>query len=91
MVPPNREQDRPAGREGGGGETQYTFSGNGGPNVGNWVNRILYSIKFQSSDLLLSDGVNAESQILYERNPRERVEKLAPVPDCRWQCIPGGR
>ena len=30
------------------------------------------------SDLLLSDGVNAESQILYDRNPRERVEKVAP-------------
>lgn len=74
---PNREQDRPAGREGS-GETQYTFTGNGGPNVGNWLNRILYSIKFQSSDLLLSDGVNVESQILYDRNPRERVEKLAP-------------
>lgn len=74
---PHREQDRPAGREGG-GETQYTFTGNGGPNVGNWLNRILYSIKFQSSDLLLSDGVNEKSQILYDRNPRERVEKLAP-------------
>src|SRR4029453_2792859 len=30
------------------------------------------------SDLLLSDGVNEKSQILYDRNPRERVEKLAP-------------
>ena len=74
---PNREQDRPAGREGS-DETQYTFSGNGGPNVGHWLNRILYSIKFQSSDLLLSDGVNAESQILYDRAPRERVQSVAP-------------
>ncbi|MFP3578240.1 UPF0182 family protein [Arthrobacter sp. SIMBA_036] len=69
-----REQDRPAGS----GDTQYTFKGNGGPSVGNWLNRVLYSIKFQSSDLLLSDGVNDKSQILYDRNPRERVEKLAP-------------
>ncbi|MUU72881.1 UPF0182 family protein [Pseudarthrobacter sp. GA104] len=72
-----REQDRPSGREGE-GETQYTFQGNGGPNVGTFFNRVLYSIKFQSSDLLLSDGVNQESQILYDRNPRERVEKVAP-------------
>ncbi|WP_104136429.1 UPF0182 family protein [Arthrobacter sp. ZGTC131] len=71
-----REQDRPASREG--GETQYTFTGNGGPNVGSFFNRVLYSIKFQSSDLLLSDGVNEASQILYERNPRERVQKVAP-------------
>ncbi|MEN8581834.1 UPF0182 family protein [Arthrobacter sp. KBS0703] len=72
----HREQDRPASKEG--GETQYTFTGNGGPNVGSFFNRVLYSIKFQSSDLLLSDGVNDASQILYERNPRERVQKVAP-------------
>ena len=74
---PHREQDRPAGKDTG-GETQYTFTGNGGPNVGSFLNRVLYSIKFQSSDLLLSDGVNEASQILYERNPRDRVEKVAP-------------
>ncbi|OFI39876.1 hypothetical protein BIU82_02195 [Arthrobacter sp. SW1] len=74
---PHREQDRPAGRDGS-TDTQYTFTGNGGPNVGNWFNRLLYSMKFQSSDLLLSDGVNEKSQILYDRTPRERVEKVAP-------------
>ena len=67
--PPAKEGD---------GETQYTFTGNGGPNVGSFFNKLLYAIKFQSSDLLLSDGVNAESQILYDRNPRDRVEKVAP-------------
>ena len=74
---PQREQDRPSGKQGD-AETQYTFTGNGGPNVGSFFNKILYSIKFQSSDLLLSDGVNDQSQILYDRNPRDRVEKVAP-------------
>ena len=74
---PNREQDRPAAKEGD-GETQYTFTGDGGPNVGTFFNKVLYAVKFQSSDLLLSDGVNAESQILYDRSPRERVQKVAP-------------
>ncbi|WP_427006755.1 UPF0182 family protein [Pseudarthrobacter sp. H2] len=73
----HREQDRPAAKEGD-GETQYTFTGNGGPNVGSFFNKILYAIKFQSSDMLLSDGVNPSSQILYDRNPRDRVEKVAP-------------
>ncbi|MGM9472116.1 UPF0182 family membrane protein [Pseudarthrobacter sp. YS3] len=72
-----REQDRPSGKQSE-GETQYTFTGNGGPNVGSFFNKVLYSIKFQSSDLLLSDGVNEASQILYDRNPRDRVEKVAP-------------
>jgi uncharacterized membrane protein (UPF0182 family) len=74
---PHREQDRPAAKEGD-AETQYTFTGSGGPNVGSFFNKVLYAVKFQSSDLLLSDGVNSESQILYDRNPRERVEKVAP-------------
>ncbi|MET4143225.1 uncharacterized membrane protein (UPF0182 family) [Arthrobacter sp. UYCo732] len=72
-----REQDRPSGKQGE-GDNQYTFAGNGGPNVGSFFNKILYSIKFQSSDMLLSDGVNPESQILYDRSPRDRVEKVAP-------------
>ncbi len=46
--------------------------------MGSFFNKILYAVKFQSSDLLLSDGVNADSQILYDRNPRDRVEKVAP-------------
>ncbi|MEO5780216.1 MAG: UPF0182 family protein [Arthrobacter oryzae] len=74
---PPREQDRPASKDGG-GETQYTFTGDGGPNVGSFFNKILFAIKFQSSDLLLSDGVNAQSQILYDRDPRDRVRKVAP-------------
>ncbi|WP_245827965.1 UPF0182 family protein [Sinomonas mesophila] len=72
---PAREQDRP---QGGTGEAQYSFEGDAGPNVGNLLNKLLYAVKFQSTDMLFSDGVNAESQILYDRNPRDRVEKVAP-------------
>ncbi|MGW9405804.1 UPF0182 family membrane protein [Arthrobacter sp. NPDC055585] len=59
-------------------DTQTTFSGDGGPSVGNLFNQLVYAIKFQSTELLLSDFVNEESQILYDRDPRERVEKVAP-------------
>ncbi|WP_423816680.1 UPF0182 family protein [Rothia nasimurium] len=61
-----------------GSDAKYTFSGNGGPNIGNAFNRLSYAIKFQSSDILLSDAVRPESQILYDRNPSERVKKVAP-------------
>lgn len=71
------ELDRPADEKSQ-GEAKTTFRGDGGPNVGSFFNRIVYSIKFQSSDLLLSDAVNPQSQILYDRNPRARVEKVAP-------------
>ena len=59
-------------------DAMTTFTGDGGPNVGNWFNRLAYSIKYQSTDLLLSDAVRPESQILYDRDPAERVDKVAP-------------
>ncbi|OMH27027.1 hypothetical protein BKD30_03790 [Tersicoccus phoenicis] len=72
-----RELDRPQ-QEGSSQDTFNTFNGDGGPSVGNFFNKLLYSLKFQSSDLLLSDAVNSQSQILYDRNPRDRVQKVAP-------------
>jgi uncharacterized membrane protein (UPF0182 family) len=49
-----------------------------GPSIGNMWNKLLYSIKFGSEELLFSDRVTSESQIIYERDPRERVQKVAP-------------
>ena len=35
-------------------------------------------MKYQEANILLSDRVNSESKILYDREPKERVEKVAP-------------
>ncbi|WP_299166201.1 UPF0182 family protein [uncultured Arthrobacter sp.] len=59
-------------------EARSTFQGDGGPGIGSFFNRLVYALKFQSTDLLLSDQVNSASQILYDRDPVERVEKVAP-------------
>ncbi|HOQ20940.1 MAG TPA: UPF0182 family protein [Microbacterium sp.] len=71
------ELDYPRGT-GESAQTKTTFSGNGGPNIGNPFNRLIYSLKFQSTDILFSDGINQDSQILYDRNPIDRVQKVAP-------------
>ncbi|MEZ7904894.1 MAG: UPF0182 family protein, partial [Aquiluna sp.] len=71
------EFDFPAG-EGESNETYTTFTGSGGPLVGNIFTRIAYSLKFQSEQILLSDAINAESQILYNRSPAERIAEVAP-------------
>lgn len=55
-----------------------TFDGDGGPSIGNFWNKLLYAIKFRSTDLFFSDQVNSHSQILYGRSPLERVSKVAP-------------
>ncbi|MFC3299863.1 UPF0182 family protein [Arthrobacter agilis] len=59
-------------------DSRTTFDGDGGPMVGSPFNRLVYALKFQSTDLLLSDQVNSESQILYDRDPVDRVRKVAP-------------
>jgi uncharacterized membrane protein (UPF0182 family) len=71
------EFDFPAG-DGDSNETYTTFNGNGGPLVGNIFTKIAYSLKFQSEQILLSDAINAESQILYNRSPAERIAEVAP-------------
>ncbi|WIM68312.1 UPF0182 family protein [Corynebacterium breve] len=58
--------------------TQFTYDGEGGVNVGNWVNRTAYALKYQEMNMILSDRVGEDSKILYDRDPRERVEKVAP-------------
>ncbi len=56
----------------------FTFDGDGGPVLDDVVKKLVYALKFQSADLLLSDNVTDASQILYDRNPIERVGKVAP-------------
>lgn len=60
------------------GQVNNTYSGKGGPSVGNLWNRLLYAIKFRSTEILFTDRVNENSQILYDRDPQVRVSKVAP-------------
>ncbi|SEC53162.1 hypothetical protein SAMN04489806_3144 [Paramicrobacterium humi] len=69
------ELDYPSGES---GETYTTYDGDGGPKLDNVFNKLVYALKFQSEQIFLSDNVNSDSQILYERNPQKRVSKVAP-------------
>ena len=71
------EFDYPAGEDGQ-RETYTTFQGDGGPRLGDLLTRVAYSLKFQSEQILLSDAINSESQILYNRDPGTRVQEVAP-------------
>ncbi|WP_315579364.1 UPF0182 family protein [uncultured Actinomyces sp.] len=74
---PDQELDYPDDNAPG-GQVSTTFKGNGGPSVGNVWNKLLYSIKFGSTDIFFSSQTNQESQILYDRDPLLRVAKVAP-------------
>jgi len=71
------EFDIPTDAAEGGGQ-RNTYSGEGGVDVGSLANKALFAVKFQEGNILLSNRVNSESKILWDREPRERVEKVAP-------------
>lgn len=58
--------------------TNYTYDGEGGVEIGNLFDRTMYAAKYRELNFLLSDRVGSESKLLYDRDPRERVEKVAP-------------
>ena len=60
------------------GQTNYTYTGKGGVPMGSIFSRLLFAIKYQEQRIVLSNLINSESKILFERNPRERVAKVAP-------------
>jgi uncharacterized membrane protein (UPF0182 family) len=60
------------------GQKNYTYSGSGGVPVGSLLNKVVFALKYQEQRILLSSLINKDSKILFERNPRERVAKVAP-------------
>lgn len=60
------------------GQANYTYTGKGGVPVGSLFSRLLFAINYQEQRILLSNLIRSDSKILYNRNPRERVEKVAP-------------
>ncbi|MBL0749976.1 UPF0182 family membrane protein [Nocardioides baculatus] len=55
-----------------------TYTGKAGVPIGNVFTQLLYAVKFSEPNLLLSSRVHDNSKILYDRNPRQMVEKVAP-------------
>ena len=60
------------------GQRNYTYTGSGGVPVGSLLNKVIFALKYQEQRILLSNLINKDSKILFERNPRDRVAKVAP-------------
>ncbi len=74
------EIDGPSGDNTANGNDQKTnhYNGTGGVPVGSTFDRLLFSLKFADKNILLSGAITDKSRILYLRNPRTRVQKVAP-------------
>lgn len=61
-----------------GGNAFTSFAGDTGIPVRNFFTRLAFALRFADVNLLISEELSSESQILWRRNIRERVEEVAP-------------
>jgi uncharacterized protein len=54
------------------------YAGDSGVEVGSMLRRALFAWQFGDVNIVLSNALTSESKILYHRNIRERVQKVAP-------------
>lgn len=60
------------------GQRNNTYDGSGGVPVGSLINKLVFAAKYQDPNIVLSDLVNTNSRILFDRDPLTRVGKVAP-------------
>ncbi|MGD8245359.1 MAG: UPF0182 family protein [Anaerolineae bacterium] len=69
------EFDYPSGDE----NVYSRYEGPAGVRMGGLFRRIAFALRFNSSPILLSSAINAESRILFYRALSDRVQRLAPM------------
>ncbi|OBF98099.1 UPF0182 family protein [Mycolicibacter sinensis] len=71
---PDREYDYETNVE----TKNYTYTGAGGVNIGNWLARSVFAAKFAERNFLFSNVIGSDSKILFNRDPAGRVQAVAP-------------
>jgi uncharacterized membrane protein (UPF0182 family) len=66
------------------GEKAYTYTGKSGVSLRSPFTRAAYAVAFGEPQIFYSGAIGADSRILYNRTPKERVEAVAP-----WLTIDG--
>ncbi|MCV7153272.1 UPF0182 family protein [Mycolicibacterium pyrenivorans] len=56
----------------------YTYTGAGGVSIGSWLHRGVFAAKFAERNILFSRAIGSESRVLFHRDPKERVQRVAP-------------
>ena len=60
------------------GQKNYTYTGTGGVPMGSMLTRVLFAVKYKEQRIVLSNLINSDSKILFNRDPSVRVQKVAP-------------
>src|SRR6185436_6579360 len=66
----------------------YTYGGTGGVPIGNWLARAVFAAEFSERKLVFPNPIGADSKILFNRDPSERVKAVAPWLDTDTSVYP---
>jgi uncharacterized protein len=55
-----------------------TYTGKGGVPIGNLFNRLVFAMSYGEQNILFNGSINANSKILFVRDPSDRVSQVAP-------------
>ncbi|MBY0494673.1 MAG: UPF0182 family protein [Cyanobacteria bacterium] len=69
-----QEFDYPKGED----NVYSTYAGSGGVQLGSFWRKLLFAAYFRSYQILLNDGITGESRLMFDRQVRRRVSKIAP-------------
>ncbi len=58
--------------------SNYTYTGKGGVSLSSFVNRAAFSLLYGERNILFNSSINADSKIMYVRDPAKRVQAVAP-------------
>ncbi|HEY5434372.1 MAG TPA: UPF0182 family protein [Candidatus Limnocylindrales bacterium] len=72
------EFDYPRGSSEGSGDETTSWTGTTGVPLDSTLNRLLYALRFKDLDLLISDQIRADSQLLFHRTLSDRLGLIAP-------------
>ena len=72
------EFDYPRGAGEGSGDETTSWTGTTGIPLDTTLNRLLFALRFKDLDLLISDQIRADSQLLFHRTLSDRLGRIAP-------------
>jgi hypothetical protein len=55
-----------------------TYAGTGGVSLGAYLHKLMFATRFGELKLMLADDITPESRVLFHRNIKERLRKVAP-------------
>ncbi len=59
------------------GDGGYRYTGTAGVRLSG-IRRLFYAMRFREPNLLISGAAGGKARVIYDRNPRHRVEQVAP-------------